>query len=182
MISSIDPKVVKRFMRAMAVVGNKHAQRKEAHEHLEEHLAEIKKASSKKKNISKDDVSELHQHIKNVIEAEKDFAGYDMNSEEKVKILRARLAQVEQQLEQEKQKSALQIANYKHTIDDMKRTFASLKTKLIELINEKRERERKLDALHERIQQGVAMPSMPQPPITGPYGELLSGKMKGPLS
>ncbi len=158
MAGLVTPQSAKPFVKAMAVVGRKHAQRQQAHKELREHIEEMKWASSKKKNISKH-VDDLHTHIANVIQAEKQFAGYDLGSEEKVKELETRMSEIEEQLGIEREQHAMQTANYRHTIDDMRKTFASLKTKLVELINDKRERDRRMQQLHEKIQQGVSPPS-----------------------
>ena len=158
MAFSVYPSAAKPFVRAMAIVGKKHAQRQQAHKDLREHIEEMEKNSSKKKNTPKH-FDELHSHIANVIAAEKQFAGYDLGSEEKVKELEEKLSQIEQQMTAEREQSSMQIAHYKHTIDDMKKTFASLKTKLVELINDKRERDRRMQQLHDKIQQGVSMPA-----------------------
>ncbi len=167
MASTIHPLAAKSFVKAMAVVGKKHAQREQAHRDLRNHIEVMKRASMRTKNISKH-VDELHAHISKVIEAEKQFAGYDLSSEEKVRELEGRISQIEQQLQAEREQHAMQIAHYKHTLDDMKRTFASLKTKLIELINDKRERERRMQQLHEKIQQGISTPSQIQQPTVPP--------------
>jgi chromosome segregation ATPase len=167
MVLGIPPSAAKPFVKAMAVVGKKHEERKRAHNSLEHHLEEMKKASAKKKNISKH-VDELQEHIAHVIQAEKQFAGYDLGTDEKLRELEQEVAMLEQQLQEEHEQHAMQIAQYKHTIDDMKRTFASLKTKMVELINDKRERDRRLQALHEKIEQGVATPSPSRPSYQQP--------------
>lgn len=159
MAIGVHPKAAVSFVKAMSVVGKKHALREKAHKDLYEHIEEMKAASSKKKNIS-NHVDGLQFRIENVIAAEKQFAGYDLGSEEKVRELEERLSLLEQQFTAEREQSAMQIAHYKHTIDDMKKTFASLKTKLIELINERRERDRRMQQLHEKIQQGISTPSL----------------------
>ena len=157
----VTPQAAKPFVKAMAVVGRKHAEREEARRQLNDHIEEMKRISTKKKSISKH-IDELHGHIANVIQAEKQFAGYDLGSEEKVKELGARISDIEEQLGIERAQYAMQTAQYRHTVDDMKKTFASLRTKLVELINDKRERDRRMQALHEKIQQGVPSSSPSQ--------------------
>jgi chromosome segregation ATPase len=158
---SIPPSAAKPFVKAMAIVGRKHAERKQAHQLLHAHLEEMKRAAAKKKNISKH-MDKLHEHISNVIQAEKQFAGYDLGSEEKIEELEQRIAELEQQLHTIHEQHVVQVTQYKRTIEDMRRTFASLKTKMIELINDKRERERRMQMLHEKIHQ---TPSFHQPEV-----------------
>ena len=156
----LDTKAVKPYLRAMAIVGLRLRNREEAQKGLDSHIEQMKKGAVTKKKMDSH-VSTLKDHISNLVNAEKKLVGYKESPKKEEIALNERIVSLESQLDEERQKSMLEKARYQKQIAEMKETFSQIKTKMLEMIDEKRKREERMALLSQRIRKGAGarMPS-----------------------
>lgn len=156
----LDTKAVKPFLRAMALVGKRLKDKEDAQKDLDSHIEQMKKGAVTKKKMDSH-VSALKDHIANLVKAEKKLAGYKESPKKEEIALNERIIALESQLGEERQKSMLEKARYQKQINEMKATFSQIKTKMLEMIDEKRKREERMALLSQRIRKGAGarMPS-----------------------
>ncbi len=156
----LDTKSIKPFLRAMALVGKRLKDREDAKKGLDAHIVEMKKGASTKKKFDSH-VNTLKSHIASLVDAEKKLAGYKESGKKEEIALNERIITLESQLEEERQKAMLEKSSYQKQITEMKETFSQIKTKMLEMIDEKRKREERMALLSERIRKGTPsrMPS-----------------------
>lgn len=153
MIQDIDPRSVKPFVKAMALTGRRYLERDKAQQNLDSHIATI--SGNGKRSMNAAQTAKLRKHIQELVEKEKRLAGYNKSEKERIRRLEQDVQELQMQLMEERRDKARMKARYQHTITDMKQSFAFLKGKLREFIQEKRERERKMDAIHQRISKNI---------------------------
>ncbi len=142
---------VKPFLRRMALVSKRYAEREEAQKGVDALLFGINKASGKKQQDKR--TASLKDAISRLVEAERKFSGYREPTTGKAPSPDERIAELEFQLEEQRCLNAEIRAQYRIQIEEMKHSFAEIKTKMIGMIDERRQRDARLAALQERIRR-----------------------------
>ena len=152
-LQGIDPRAARPFVRAISLVGTKFVEREAAKKDLSDHIDKLKEfhKRSKKKPALDKHVDILKQKMNDFLRKERQILGYSPQDDEKIIALEKRIDELEQLLDEERHSKTRMEAKHKDEIRQMKKTFAFLKSKLIEYITEKKERHKKLDAIHQQI-------------------------------
>jgi len=146
----VDTRAAMPFVRSMALIGKRYAEREKAQKELGESLAALSKDAGKRKGKQ---IDTLRKRILRLAEAERQFAGYRQQSTDDMRELEHQMAELEAQVAEERNRNEFIKTQYRRQVEDMKRTFAHIKSRMLELIEDKRRREDRLEALQERIRR-----------------------------
>ncbi len=160
----LDTHAIKPFLRCMARISRRYHDRDEAQKNVDAHLNVIKKAAGKNR-IGKH-VEVLRKHISHLVSSEKILAGQRIASGDEGRMLGERVAELESLLDSERQKNIIIKAEHKRHVGEMKKAFADIKSKMLEMIDERRKREERLALLQQRIRRS----GQPMPPREMPVG------------
>lgn len=151
-MSSLHPRALQRFLTSMGKAGFKVKERDSARKALDNHYKKVCQACKKARRPSiLKQVQKMKNHVEKLIKKEQQLLGYYPDYKSKADELESRIADLEERLLMERQERALLEEMHKEKVTHMKKDFSYLRGRLKDFINEKKLREKKLQALHDRI-------------------------------
>lgn len=152
-LEHISPSHVKRFFASLCAVSGRYEKKLHAIKDLDNQLEKIKKYSKGK--LDAGDIPRLKSKINEVLESEKKILGHTRAETAKEKGLLEKIDELEHELQQAKQERDNAIEQNRKQIHELNDALLSIKMRMENLIEHKKEREERIMELEKKIKSKV---------------------------
>ena len=147
-------KAMSHFAKHVFLVSNIYADKKKAEDEVYGHLSKMKK-SIIRMSLNYRDIDKLKEKIEILIDTERKYAKFFRPEDGEAKELKARIAELEEQIKNEREEKYRIVSENDEKIAAMSDSLEAIKHKMRMLHMDKAQRQRKLSILEEKINKKV---------------------------
>jgi prefoldin subunit 5 len=151
-LEHVNPSQLKSFVRKLCIISSRYEKKQKAVENLDKHVDKLAKSKKIKKS---DALSGLRSKIDEVLDAEKKIMGYRKSELSVEKDLKIRIENLEKDLLQARTERDKAVKYNRERIKEINDSLTSIKSKITEVADSKRERTRRLAELEQKISNKV---------------------------